>query len=383
MHSRPLRVVRLLAAGFVVVTCRSVTIAAIPQHYQFTDLGAITPYGINDLGQVAGVTNNRPVLWLRSPAYGLPAGANDLGTFPGWTTGQALSINNLGQIAGNTGSFNGSCRAAVWLPSPDYGMPAGWTCIDTYNSAGFSITNSAQVTGQGSTGAFEWQPSAANSLPAGTTMLPVPGVPRAYDVNSHGQVVGETHPVGSASSAFVYLPEPAFGKPSGVLGLVSPDGSTFSQATGINEAGVVVGNVRLAITTPLQRPYVWDPALDYAPRALAAAFPASDTSMAQDVNDAGDVVGLWSTGSASFAFVADLNNNDELVDLNTRCDLPPNWRLWFATDVNNRGDIVGFANVGAGDFSHAFLLTAVAPEPGVSFATVAAVALLLRRRSVR
>jgi uncharacterized membrane protein len=390
MGSLRYSVMHLAAAGIVGMLSHAAAAAGgIAAHYQFTDLGALTPYGINDLGQIAGVLNNRPALWLPSSAYGLPAGANDLGTPPGWTTGQAFSINNLGQIAGNSGTFSGLCRAAVWLPSSAYGMPAGWTYIDTgiYYSAGFSMTNSGQVAGivKGDTGAFEWQPSAANSLPAGTTMVPVTGAAQAYDVNSRGQVVGETHPIGNPNtSPFVYLPEPAFGRPSGVLGLEAPAGADSAQANAINEAGVVVGIAHLpTAATPLQRPYVWDPALNYAPRALAAAIPAGGSgSTADHVNDAGLVVGEWSTGSTSFAYVDDLNNNDELVDLNTRCDLPPNWHLGLAYDVNNRGDIIGFASVGA-DFSHAFLLTAIAPEPGVALAAIATAAMFLRRRSAR
>jgi len=87
---------------------------SMAQKYTVTDLGTFPgdtftePRGINNSGQVIGRSlvpfgDGHAFLWLPEPAYGLPAGMNDLGLQ--W----ANALNDLGQVVG---SSNG--RAFVW-----------------------------------------------------------------------------------------------------------------------------------------------------------------------------------------------------------------------------------------------------------------------------
>lgn len=78
---------------------------------------------INDAGQIVGGadTNLAPsqpehaFLRLPSPAYGLPAGMNDLGTLPETTESHAWSINAGGEVVGYTYPTDAqSCRAFLW-----------------------------------------------------------------------------------------------------------------------------------------------------------------------------------------------------------------------------------------------------------------------------
>jgi len=115
---------------------------------------------INDQNQVAGFSmyldypdepdNGRlhAFLWLPEPDYGLPAGLNDIDDFTTefTQTSTAESINNKGQIVGWiewTNEFSQDMiQLGLWLPEPDYGLPAGWT--DLRGFGGMRATAFAQ-----------------------------------------------------------------------------------------------------------------------------------------------------------------------------------------------------------------------------------------------
>jgi len=121
-----------------------------------TDGGVGFAYDINELGQVAGqastdMGNLNACLWLPEPAYGLPAGPNNL------TAGQlgdvltvAYAINDHGEVVGNVGFV----FPFIWLPEPAYGLPAGVSVIDVYASGSgiwgvtpMDINNHGQIVG--------------------------------------------------------------------------------------------------------------------------------------------------------------------------------------------------------------------------------------------
>jgi probable HAF family extracellular repeat protein len=61
----------------------------------------------NAAGTVGGAFNERPFLWTEK------GGIRDLGTLDGQTRGQALGINNRGQVAGLSRNADGSGSTAV------------------------------------------------------------------------------------------------------------------------------------------------------------------------------------------------------------------------------------------------------------------------------
>ena len=105
-----------------------------PAGATMTDLGTLradggggaVAEGINDLGQIVGSAQDESFgsqgyLYLPQPAYGLPAGMNNLTAAANVFTAEATCINGNGQVAG---VLRGS-QPFVWLPSAAYGQPAG------------------------------------------------------------------------------------------------------------------------------------------------------------------------------------------------------------------------------------------------------------------
>lgn len=126
-----------------------------------TDLGTLSPDGagsaiandVNDLGQIVGGASDaanpqgRGFLYLPEPAYGLPAGMNNLTSTFNQSAG-AISINNKGEVVGGW-AFGG---AWVWLPAPAYGLPAGFSVLEFSDKivAFFpsAISDAGQIVGQ-------------------------------------------------------------------------------------------------------------------------------------------------------------------------------------------------------------------------------------------
>jgi probable HAF family extracellular repeat protein len=87
------------------------------------------------------------------------------------------------------------------------------------------------------------------------------------------------------------------------------------------------------------------------------------SSFANDINNAGDVVGYVQATSGPSPFVAFLSGSDGITDLNTLIPADSGWSLWFAAAINDNGQVVG-----SGTFNgepRAFLLTpgATSPDP--------------------
>lgn len=84
-------------------------------------------YDINNLGQVTGWaadadSQSHRFLWLPEPAYGLPAGMNDL--YPAWGVWGKSSINNLGRLVDYLNLWqNGVATGINDLFPPD----SGWS----------------------------------------------------------------------------------------------------------------------------------------------------------------------------------------------------------------------------------------------------------------
>jgi probable HAF family extracellular repeat protein len=114
--------------------------------------GSASAYDINDSGQIVGAAADdayyqHGFLYLPEPAYGLPAGMNDL--MPGvedYST--AVGINNRGEIAGGIDLG----VPWVWLPEPAYGLPAGVSILKmTGKIVAFfpsAISDAGQIVGQ-------------------------------------------------------------------------------------------------------------------------------------------------------------------------------------------------------------------------------------------
>jgi len=309
-------------------------------------------YGVNERGEVVGCSltefaEKHPFLWLPEPAYGLPAGMNDISPPMHPFEGCARDINESGRVAGYT--------------EPD----------DSYSSD-----------------AFLWLPEAVCGLDEGWNLLPPPGgeASRAYALNDLTQVVGWYGPYNVDEHAFLWLCEPDCGFPAG-MNDIHPTDMQYTRrsiAFDINDYAEVVGwaywvgppsrppVAYYAWLWLCENPEEWDEFQSYfnpephginrftdvvgcdnpwhpdaflcVPAWNCSYLPGlgGDDSLANAINDYGQIVG-WAetTGGSQYACLWD---NDSIYDLNN--ELPPDseWELVEATDINNLGRIVGWGN---------------------------------------
>ena len=163
------QILRISKVGVVVsVLFLSVTtLEAQAPSYTIVDLGTL-PGGassasskINELGQISGSAQNddgdRPAtLWLPSPAYGLPAGMNEIGNLPNMVNSGG-KLNDLGEIAGvSYNSDNTDRRGFLWLPQAAYGLPAGLNQLGDFGQGATAqsrqVNNVGQVCGAAAAG---------------------------------------------------------------------------------------------------------------------------------------------------------------------------------------------------------------------------------------
>ena len=86
-------------------------------------------------------------------------------------------------------------------------------------------------------------------------------------------------------------------------------------------------------------------------------------SMAEAINDSGDVVGYWDGATSGYFTGTFIYKNGTMFDLNTLIPADSGWRLWEARDINNDGQIVGWGILNGA--RRAFLLTPknTTPQP--------------------
>jgi probable HAF family extracellular repeat protein len=195
--------------------------------------GIITAAGANAIssnGTVVGTlsTNNgltEPFEWTAAGGYVLLE--------PGARNAEASAINSLGEVVGASG--NG---AIEWSAA---GVPTS-IAVPVWNSWATSINDSGNIVGylifDERTQALIW--------PAGRTTatnLPDLGAnifrTQPASINSNGQIVGEdAAPSGAGLDAF--------SMDDGNISDLGRLGGTFSEATAINDGGVIVGNANTA-----------------------------------------------------------------------------------------------------------------------------------------
>jgi probable HAF family extracellular repeat protein len=295
--------------------------------YSWVDIGSVTGRALNNLGQVAGSTGSQAFLYSGGVI-------TVLGDFGGGLSSGA-GINNNGQVTGFATNSDGVAKAFIY-------------------SAGVMTGLGTLGTGQASSG---------------------------LDINDAGQIVGAAEPsVGALAIPFLYS--------AGVMGNL---GLSDGSAEAINNSGQIAGRAQLV---PVSEPHgylysggtITDLGFDALPRDVNNlgqvvgsldlfgpefhAFlysggtrtdlgaPAGLSSNAAAINDSGDIV-----GTLVFDFAntwAMFYSGGVMYDLN---DLVPNLdtTLRAAVDINSSGQILAL-----GRDNHTYLLTPGAgpiPEP--------------------
>jgi probable HAF family extracellular repeat protein len=223
----------------------------------------------------------------------------------------------------------------------------------------YGVNDAGQVVGQGmrysntaqGSRAFLWENGVMTNLGA----LPSSGdYSYASGINNAGQVVGFSW--AATGVAFIWQ--------NGVrtsLGSLAGGGSGSSSAFGINNAGQVVG---YSSSASGQRAFMWQ---NGVMTDLGGAPPVGEYVSARDINDVGQAVGHGvSDDEVNDVTIqrALLWQNGSMIDLSTAVGVAgTGWSLAEATAINDLGQIVGYGTNSQGEF-HAFMLTPV-PEPEV------------------
>ena len=316
---------------------------------------------INDFGQVVGVDNgagyNRAFI---TGANGV--GISYLDTLGGVGT-YASDINISGQVVGHSFTAAGNYHAFITGANGE-GMTDLGTLGGDYSRA-YGVNDFGQVVGVSSIAgnaayhAFITGPNGVGMTDL-TTLRKVSSV--AYDINNSGQVVGSfSNARNTIQHAFITGENGI-----GIKDLGAVHGATHTFAGGINDAGQVVGFSGFYDNFSGYLPgyaFVTD-----ANGLSLTDLGAPIDSIANDINDSGQVVGGLNSFCVQCTHSAFLYDNDLITDLSLLAPVAAaGWTELSAVSINNHGEIVGWGTLSgsAGGGSRAFLLSPIAaiPEP--------------------
>jgi len=269
----------------------------------FTALGVLggsdaEAHGINDSDMVVGWSddgsgNRRAFRWTSG------GGLVDLGTAGGRTDSEALSVNGSSEIVGTVLDFDlpqeSERQAFLYLPSPAYGLGAGMNVLGTLGgeeSVATDLNDSGQVVGGAENASGQWRPfrwasgSFTNLGTLGGETVTLDH--RAEAVSASGNVCGRSYTAGGDAHAFYW--------DGSMTDLGVLTGGSESWAFGINDSNVVVGTSD--VTGGAFHAFVWDSTNGM--RDLNNLIPTGTgwtLIRATDINEDGFIVGFGTNGS--------------------------------------------------------------------------------------
>jgi probable HAF family extracellular repeat protein len=285
---------------------------------------------------------------------------------PGGTSSGARRINNSGLVAGSSLVAGGAEHAAVWDPASgtisDVGTLGGpRSFAQDVNDAGVVVGSSDAAQGSH---AFTWT-SAGGFVDYGN-FNPQDRLNNAgfNAVNASGLAVGTGFRLLEPFRAAVADPV------SKTLIDYGAPGRTLSMATGVNDHGVIVGFASRG-TEPEQAAIFRGPG-DFTQLGTLGL----GESWAEDVNNAGDVVGA--AFSPATRYRPFLYRDGIMLDLTALLPAGSGWgELFSAVNVNERGDVVGtgsYRGVATG------YVMSLVPEPAAAAPLGMALGMLILRR---
>jgi probable HAF family extracellular repeat protein len=322
--------------------------------YSITDLGTLggdfsLAFGVNDVGQVVGdsaIADHNP---FHAFLYG--AGMmSDLGTLGTGQYSQATGINASGQVVGSGYIDPGNSTTHAFLDS-------GGTLFDLTPQAFYSVASGINDSGiiVGDSQPFFGAPGHAFRYHDGvlTDLGTLGGYgSSAKAISPSGLIVGSSSTDGDrATHAFT---ADDFGmRDLGTLG------GTNSEALAVNSRGDVVGDASPAGD-------VGRHAFLYCQSRMTdlGSLGQGTYTTATGINDAGQVVGWGFIDPGNSTQHAFLDNGGTMTDLNNLIPSGSGWTLHRAFGINNAGQIVGDGE--RDGLTHGFLLTL---NRGVTFGT--------------
>jgi hypothetical protein len=327
--------------------------------FGFTRIVAAEPvYSITAISLPTGATQGRPVGISDSGAVAGLAAPDNHSFVVGFVSSEGnaialpfepMGISANGKIAGGSTLWQGGDVTALpALPGDLAGAQQA-----------YGVNNSGQVVGISFLQTDDVPEPRMVSWVNGVAMAV--GMPAGYQssvsagINNSGVILGTADPTDSA-----LLPDRAFVYQNGSVSLLPVPGNSFSDASAINDSGVVVG-VFGAVGSEAFFPIRWSG----DSMTMLTPFPGIST-VPLAINNAGIIVGSaegeFDVRSHAVMWDADLN----LIDLETEIPADSGWTLVTATGINSQGQIVGYGIFDGRD--EAYLLTPMGmgttvPEP--------------------
>jgi probable HAF family extracellular repeat protein len=268
----------------------------------------------------------------------------DLGTLGG-TNSLAYGINNSGWVTGYadmTGSTWTSMHAFLYdgTTMRDLGTLGGSNSkANGINDSGW-VVGYAYIVGDTTSHAFLYDGTTMRDLNSLTTLPTGAILSSAVGINDAGQIAGEMYMGNGDSHAYLYS--------GGTVTDLGTLGGSYSEATGINNSGWVVGNSYTA-SYDLNHVFLYDGTTMRdlgAPYIEAGGFPG--VSVAYGMNDIGQIVG--------FAYFPGMIRDPFLYSGGVWTDLGNlGGRRGWANGINSSGQVVGMSPDVSGDQRLAFL----------------------------
>lgn len=252
----------------------------------------------------------------------------DLGTLGGVGSG-AYGINDHGQVVGDSGTSNGEGRAFLY----SNGAMQDLGTLRNGGSGALGINNYGEVVGfidvRPEYYTFVYKNGVLKELETSRDTYFL-----ARDINDSGQLVGTSTKKGDKDYAALY--------DHGTIKILGTLGGGGSVVFAINNRGQIVGNSWLPN-------YTSSHAFLYENSSMRDLGTLWGFSSARDINDHGQVVGYsWINDQTYHAF---LYENGSMRDLGTL-----GGKRSVANSINNKGQVVGFAEVSGNIFvKRAFL----------------------------
>jgi probable HAF family extracellular repeat protein len=290
----------------------------------------------------------------------------DLGMLPGQDyCSDPYGINNIGQVVGISYWPGVAYHAFICSGGAMTALGTLPGSSSSSSSKAYGINDNGQVVGEAVTGSMQWHAflySNGTMTDIGTLQPDIASV--AKGINDSGTVAG-TIGAWPDSHAFIYskgvmtFPDIPFG---------------YTEAVAINNSGQVVGDDQL---TGMEHAFLFSNGVATDLGTLGGGY-----SNAEGINDNGEIVGFsYAAGydGQQHAFL-DLNG-EPMQDLHNLISSNSGWTLEDAVGINNNGQIVGYGINPSGQ-TGVFLLTPT-PEPStIDLLSVGAITLLVfaRRR---
>jgi probable HAF family extracellular repeat protein len=345
----------------------------LPSGYTIIDIGPALGSGINNaaVAQVVGSANGHAYLW--DSIHGM----QNLGTIGADQNSQAYSVNNAGQVTGEstnsrvvyikkTGQFSYDNSEEGFLWSSSHGMKS--IGPSTFPAG---INASGEISGTDGVQAVLWtgHSNGLGTLPGGRYSW-------GAGINDYGQVVGHSEvplPGGNYDiHAFLWTPSNPDGTTGVMIDLGTSADTSFGgvTASAVNSQGFVTG-IGSGVAEPNNHAFLWIPS---SPNGTTGTIMdlgalAGNQSSGLAINSGGVVVGnslpatglnqdqthavIWQPGTGGSYTISDLNN---LIPTGT------GWTLLSANGINDSGQIVVEATQD-GVTDHALLLTPTMTTP--------------------